>query len=326
VTFYQGPLVEVWQPNLETKLTFHDVSVKPAVPFFMPGGGALPDARGVLAVPYTIHDRQYEEGEIVLALWLYNENGSRYEVFPRRQFVNVKYPHTGAFDADGRFWVAGLKEWIYEDGPYGPEVKEGVSLDDAHTYIDVYELVSDPALPAYQQELRSRWEEQHAGWESQHVPAHELAPYTFKHALVRVATYPFPANCVWPLLTLTGDGHALAACYDTGALYVLRVGTPRGVLPPDQRGSAAASGHAAAPPLSIALAREHDDGVVQRRIDEPCGITKIGAVVMDPGGAAFILLDRGRNRIVSMRWPPTEADAAACAPDAVKSLPVDIKW
>jgi hypothetical protein len=180
-----------------------------------------------------------------------------------------------------------------------------------HTFIDVYELAGPGSAP-YAAEQLGRWKEQHAGEDAPANPA-ELDEWQFKFALQRVATYAYPGNCVWPLLALTGDGHALAACYDTDTLYVLKLATP---APPGGDKAFALE------PESLARsgAGKPVDFVVK-----PCGIAKIGAVAMDPSGAGVALLDRERNRVVTLRWPLTAAGNAECSSPA-KVVNVPISW
>lgn len=78
VTFHQAQTdnVEVWQPDLSWKLTYHDVSLKPSIPFFYGGAGEM-------WIPFTISDRYMEEGA-----WLHSvggwRRGARLRPQPRR--------------------------------------------------------------------------------------------------------------------------------------------------------------------------------------------------------------------------------------------------
>jgi hypothetical protein len=71
-TFYNAAKdnVEVWSSDLGTRWTFHDTSLKPALPLWAPPH--FVDGRALL-VPYTVADRQREEGDAVLLMMLYDK-------------------------------------------------------------------------------------------------------------------------------------------------------------------------------------------------------------------------------------------------------------
>jgi hypothetical protein len=335
VGFYSVPGVELWSgAQLEAKLTLHEHSIKPALPVF--------DSAGNLWVPFTIADRLDEEGENIIALWAYDAAGARWEVFARRQFERVRFPHSVHLDREGRVFVAGVAgKWPWVDGQYGPELKPGVGAADALVRIDVYSLASAGDLAgagaagagaaarraqAFEREQRFRFCETHgsectegapqasvpeAAWRAEHVRA----------ALAPLRSFAFPAPflaCLWPLFVLTGDGHAVCSCAESDTLQVLRLAAPRGKAggggggegeEEEEAPGAGANAHglreAWGPPEpagGLALLQEGEAAVV-RTIVRPFGIASIGGLSMDPSGRAFAILDKGGRRIVGAPWP-----------------------
>lgn len=350
VTFYQGPGVEQWRydENYGLKWTFHEFSVKPALPTF--------DNHGQMWVPYTIADRLGEEGETIIALWAYKPDGGRWEVFPRRSLSNVKFPHTVHIDGTGRVYVAGLTSWLWNDGTYGLEFKPGVDAAGSHVKIDVYELVSDRSHPAFQTEQKARHCEQYKGdcskdgvinpgvemWRSQ--------DFVSSVQLVRSYAFPHPFNtCLWPIFVLTGDGHAICSCYDSDTLQIVKLGVPAadaavgGIGQPhsDPAADFAAAKRTnqyqgdrnpfglheahgpAEPPGGILLFNDvtaADPGSASLEIvatvKQPYGISTIAGLQMDPSGEGFAILDKGRKRVYGAPWPwpgMQDADGGAAA-------------
>jgi hypothetical protein len=64
VTFYQGPMLEVWEPNLAMAWNYHELSEHPSLPFFLPRQltTALGYPLNTLAVPYDIMDVMNDKG------------------------------------------------------------------------------------------------------------------------------------------------------------------------------------------------------------------------------------------------------------------------
>jgi hypothetical protein len=94
---------------------------------------------------------------------------------------------------------------------------------------------------------------------------------------------PHHRRCAWPLFALTRDGHALTACYDSDTIGVYRVSNGDG-----------SGGRTDVPFESMREAFT---------VARPFGIERIGAIVMDPTGSAFSVLDRGAKRVVTFPWP-----------------------
>ena len=140
VAFYSAAGVELWSgAELEAKLTLHEHSIKPALPVF--------DGLGNLWLPFTVADRLDEEGENIIVLWAYDRGGSRFEVFARRQFSEVRFPHSVHLDAEGRVFVAGIAgKWPWVDGQYGQELKPEIAPGQLLARLDVYALASSADL------------------------------------------------------------------------------------------------------------------------------------------------------------------------------------
>lgn len=341
ISFYQGlPGVEVWAPDLNTKLTFHDVGLKPALPVY--------DGEGLLWMPCTIADRMNEEGSRVLALWAYKPgDGKRWEVFARRQFVNVKLPHSIHFDSSGRLAVAGLRAWIFEDGMYGRELKDGVDADASHTALDFYVLTNNPASPAYVAEQKGRFAEMHDGREPTEADMGVVQSIHFTAALELAGSFDFPfAQCLWPLFILMNDGHAITACHGGSALRVLRYGDVLTGGAAGRKESEAASARAArfpggkflrepnAPTVpagfhSVRL-RDAARAVVVADLEAPYGLTRIVGLAADPSGNAFTILDAASRQAVSVAWPFPELTAGAPPPASpivvAPPQPVELKF
>lgn len=225
ITFYTAvqpseARLEVWDTSLDTKLTFHDYSLRAAIPTF--------DRDGLLWVPYTILDRLNEEYPTIVGMWVYKRDGSRWEVFPRRQFVNVRFPHTVSIDNAGRIYMAGLVgKWPYIDGTYGLEPRPGLETHKAQARIDIYTLARDPGHSEYVQEQIERWREMNGGWDK--APQPTPAQYEGVRPLAALKlhrSFAFPFFCVQTLFALTGDGHVLASCHGESTLAVMRIGRP----------------------------------------------------------------------------------------------------
>ena len=340
VGFYSVPGIELWSgAQLESKLTLHDFSIKPALPVF--------DAAGHLWQPFTIADRLDEEGENIIALWAYDAAGGRFEVFARRQFSDVRFPHAVHLDAEGRVFVAGVAgKWPWVDGQYGQELKPGVEPEQQLVRLDVYALASAADLAgdgaggsgaaarraqAYEREQRFRYCETHgseckngepqaevpeAAWRGEHVHA----------ALAPLRSFAFPAPffaCLWPLFVLTGDGHAICSCVESDTLQVLRLARPR------RRGEEAQPNalgvrEAAGPPEpagGLELLAEGEATVV-RTIVRPFGVPSIGGLSMDPSGRGFAILDKARRLVVGAPWPWPEDPKCCYRPTRVADVPM----
>jgi hypothetical protein len=356
VTFYSAAGVELWQGReLESKLTMHDFSIKPAVPVF--------DSAGSLWVPFTIADRLDEEGENVIAVWAYEPDGSRWEVFPRRQFAKdgVRFPHTLHLDAAGRVFAAGIAgKWPWFDGTYGLELREGVRREGEGASLmrlDVLDIAtaadagggagSDRRARAYAREQGARFCEQNGGDCKDGQPLDDVdegrwrGDLGIRAVLAPLRSYEFPSPvhaCLWPLFALTGDGHAICSCYESDTLLVLRYGVSpgeaaaEGIEAGDEAGAGGAPNayglsEAGAPPEfagGIALLPEARAAVVQT-IRRPFGVISIGAIQMDPSGDGFAILDKATRRLWGAPWPWTEgADAKEhYTVDRVELIPHD---
>ena len=329
VGFYSTAGLELWQgADLEAKLTLHELSLKPALPVF--------DAAGNLWVPYTIADRLDEEGDGVLALWAYLPDGGRFEVFARRQFSHVRFPHSVHIDGEGRVFVAGVAgKWLWEDGQYGPELKPEFDGAAPHVRIDVYAVAAAAGEEAFDREQQARFCEQHGGDCRDGRPLPEVPEGHWRaeaggprFALAPLRSFAFPApffTCLWALFVLTGDGHAICSCYESDTLQVLRLGRAR------SEGGGGGSGgggdddapaqnelglrEAWGPPEpagGLALLRD-DEAAVVRTIVRPMGVASVGGIQMDPSGRAFALLDKARGRIVGAPWPWRDGVAVVAA-------------
>lgn len=136
VTFYQGPMLEFWEPGLGMAWNYHELSDHPTLPFFLPPAlsSALGYAAHTLAVPFDIMDVMNDKGGDTAQLRLYaRDAGKRVEVFYRRQFAGLNLPHSMAMALLKRssgggeagsvvtkqrafLFAAGLQEWIWEEG------------------------------------------------------------------------------------------------------------------------------------------------------------------------------------------------------------------
>ena len=325
ISFYQGsPGVEVWAPDLNTKLTFHDIGIKPALPVY--------DGEGLLWMPCTIADRLNEEGPNVLALWAYKPgDGKRWEVFARRQFANVKLPHSIHFDSSGRLAVAGLRSWIFDDGMYGRELKSGVDPDASHTALDFYVLSNNPDSPAYFAEQKGRFAEMHDGREPTEEDMGVVRSIHFTAALELAGSFDFPfSQCLWPLFILMNDGHAITACHGGSSLRVLRYGDVLTGGAAGRKESEMATARAARFPGSKYLKepnaplvpagfhsvrlREAARAVIVADLEAPYGLTRIVGLAADPSGNAFTILDAASRQAVSVGWPFPELSAGAPPP------------
>lgn len=339
-TFYANAGVEVWDPSLcvgarschvppaarpaplnrrpfppspaprsDTKFTFHELGLKPAHPVY--------DAAGVLWVPYTIADRMHEEGEGATMVWAYKADGSKWERFARRMFLGVRFASSLHFDGLGRLAVAGMSNpWAWEDGLYGPEDKaEGGGT----CRLEFYTLSGERSRQEFKTEQRARWHELNPGAGGEPTAA-EAAAAPLAAALLLEATFAFPwARCLHPLFVLTGDGHAVAACKGEGRLKVLRVGYPVPAAGAPEAAAAARAGASlrgagrpgppreawAPPPPRGTLVRLLPSNASHLLADlaAPYGIGDVQGLAMDPTGAAFLVLDGARGRVVSLPWP-----------------------
>ncbi len=301
------------------KLTVHEASIKPALPVF--------DSAGRTWMPFTIADRLSEEGDRVIVLWAYMpDTANRWEVFTRRQFNVEKddsyHIHSVHLDSEGRIYTSGLTKWVFEDGTYGQELKKSLDSNGSYNKLDVFRLTNDRASEAYRREQLGRWKEGNAGeppsdsvWEGIHV----------NYALERTHRYsiPFAFPCVWPLMVLTGDGHAITACFESDTLIVMKIGDVvplgEGVERPSSYAHATELGIAEPwmPPLPeghTTVLRASEEHSVLATIKAPYGVSVIGALQMDPSGRAFYMLDKARKRILSCAWPlPADVSGIAGA-------------
>lgn len=323
IGFYSTAGLEIWtNPDLDRKITLHELSIKPALPVF--------DSLGILWTPFTIADRLDEEGDNIISLWAYGTDGGRWEVFPRRQFSNVRFPHTVHIDSEGRVFVAGIAgKWPWIDGTYGLELKEHISPTDHLTRLDVYSLATQfaqretPEGAAYEKEQKARFCEHHREECKDNEPVDDVDASNWqndrgiKAVLVPLKSYVFPPpfnTCLWPLFVLTGDGHALLSCYDSDSIAVLRFGKER-VESRDESTKVLRIEEAWGPPeptfgidlLGDLLEEQGDDGSgnaeIVTIIKQPMGIAQIGGLQMDPTGEGFSILDRGGKRVVGAPWP-----------------------
>jgi len=315
-TFYQGaPDLEVWQPSLNEKLTFHDSALKPALPTF--------DAEGLLWVPFTIADRLGEAGEGAVALIAYRADGSRWEAFARRQLAGgARLPHALRLAGGGLVALAGLREWAFQDGQYGPELKEGLDARASHTALSFFALSRDAAAPEFIAEKEARWAEVNGrpvGGALSPAEAAAARDMPLSAVLVPAATFDFPfALCLWPLFALMGDGHAVAACHGSAELRVLRYGdvVAGAAAPPP----ADPSDPAAPPPPAgfggVEL-RAPADARVVADVAAPWGVGAIAGLAADPSGRALLVLDAGGRRVLSAPWPWPGLEPGAPAPARV---------
>jgi hypothetical protein len=336
IGFYSTAGLEIWaNPELDTKITLHELSIKPALPVF--------DSNGNFWTPFTIADRLDEEGDNIISLWAYATDGGRWEVFPRRQFSHVRFPHTIHIDSEGRVFVSGIAgKWPWIDGTYGLELKEHISPTDHLTRLDVYSLAThisprdSPESVAYEREQKARFCEQHredckdnepvdgvdaSNWQNDRGIKAVLAP-------LRSYVFPPPFNaCLWPLFILTGDGHAILSCYDSDSIAILRFGKERAVSR-DESSHVYRVEEAWGPPeptyglelLGDDLVDESDNNdnnaEIVDIIKHPMGIAQIGGLQMDPSGEGFMILDRGGKRVVGAPWPFESNDAVSAVEES----------
>lgn len=275
----------------------------------------------------------------MLQLYIYGRDGAREEVFPRRQWTDLRYVHSIALEESAtRIYAAGLAVWPWEDGVFGPVLKSlntvtsasfsGNARNDSGSHpdgrpdgrIEVYRLTNDAASAGSPmvREQRARFDETSGGA----VPTREMLASTgVKYALAALASWDFPLpECAWPLIALTGGGFLLQACYDMPTLVVSRVWA--GDVPPGE-----------AMPATVREARVKPGRELLRtpvevaRYERPLGISAIRALVMDPSGDAFVLLDRDRKRVYGAAWPINEAALRGDGESSVTLLPVTgIEW
>jgi hypothetical protein len=317
--FYQGkPGIEVWEAPLTSKVTFHDVGVKPAL-------GAY-DTDGLLWVPCTIADRLNEEGDKAVVLFAYRADGSRWEAFARRQMASVRFPHALRIES-GLLAVAGLREWAFQDGVYGPELKAELDAHASFTAIDFYALSHDVASEHYAREQETRYAER-ANIQRDALSAPQRAAARRELLTTDIAlraTYDFPfALCLWPLMALMGDGHAVTACWGQPGMRVLRYGDPSREAvetPPGTKVMAdALAPRAPAGFASVAL-RDAADARVVADYAAPWDVGSIVSLHADPSGAALIVADAKNNVVFSVPWPFPGLEADAAPPKVALTAP-----
>ena len=273
-------------------------------------------------MPHTIADRLGEEGEGATMLWVYKLDGSKWERFARRMFHGIRFASTVHIDGLGRLAVAGMSApWAWEDGMYGPSLKPGGGA----CRLEFYSVSAERGREEFTREQRARWAELHGNAAEQQPPTPKnLASVSLAAALVLEATYAFPwPACLHPLFALTGDGYAITACKGNSALRVMRIGylvaavaAEEGApeLAAAQRASASLLVSGRTQPLREAWAPPTPQGAFVRLlpsnasqlvldVEEAYGCKDISAIAMDPSGEAFVLLDSGRGRVVSIAWP-----------------------
>ena len=314
-TFYQGPGLEVWDDTLDMKMTYHELGSKPSQPVF--------DTDGVLWLPYTVADRLGEEGEHAPVVWAYKRDGTMFEVFHRRQ-LGIAYPAALHFDASGRMALAGLSEWVFNDGMYGQELaveeRDDFAPGTAPCRLELYTVSGDRARSEFGAEQRARWM---ASTESSPAPGQAEATQPLTAVPLLEATYDFPfPTCLHALFALTGDGHVITACRGSSSLRIVRIGYPVGLrsAAPRELARAAAAAEslpgrkqlreAWAPPLAptgAAAIRLLPSNASHLRADivAPWGVKDIGGLAMDPSGRSFALLDSGSApaRLLVLPWP-----------------------
>ncbi len=165
--------------------------------------------------------------------------------------------------------------------------------------LNVYELIKNPRAAEMRSEAEARWSAENPDEAVPPAGDAALAPYMPTVGLRKLASFAWAGICRWPLFALVkdpADGRQLAvtACYDDAWLQVLRLTDDAGALLPAAE--------------------------VVSHIDRPFGISRIGALVADPGngpaGATVAILDRGRARVYSAALPfpaGRYADAAGAA-------------
>lgn len=308
ITFYQGPMIEVWEGDLSMAWSYNEHGTHPSIPFFVPppAARALKLPSGTLAVPFDIMDVMNDHSADSVQLWLYNKDaGKRVEVFSRAQFEGMNLPHSVAFhvaqpkaaegnkegkDGKGKEQVymlaAGLQEWIWEEGRGRGMwlVRDKWANESSPVRLNVYKIVTGAKAKEVQVEAARRWKEANPTIKDQVPPAGspQLAQHAPLAGLKKVASHRFGGVCKWPLFSLVNRGHlqyAVTGCYDDSWLEVLQLTGDDGAYLTQARKLA--------------------------RIVKPYGIAKLGAIVTDPvsGGATVALLDRSRARIFSMPFP-----------------------
>ena len=326
-TFYQGPGLEVWDPTLDVKMTYHELGSKPSSPVY--------DTDGLLWLPYTVGDRHGEEGDGAVVLWAYRRDGTPWEVVHRRQVLEA-YPSALHFDASGRLALAGLASWVFSDGMYGQELSvEGEGGEEAlrapgaaPCRLSFYTLSGERRRAEFGAEQRARWAAA-TGASPPPGEAEASQPLSAVPLLEATFDFPFPA-CLHALFVLTGDGHAVTACRGSGSLRIVRLGYPVGAgggggssgagAPPRETARAAAAaaslpgrkvlreawGPPLAPPTAAAI-RLLPSNASQLRADlaHPYGIVEVGGLAMHPSGTSFAVLDSGSSpaRMLVLPWP-----------------------
>lgn len=322
-TFYQGRTgIEVWEASLATKNTYHDVFSKPALVIF--------DSDELLWVPCTIADRLNEEGDKVAVILAYRSDGSRWEAFTRRQLSGVKFPHSLRFESNFLV-VAGLKEWAFQDGIYGPQLKGGLVAGGAYTAIDFYALVDETA-GSYGDEQDARYAER----EKLRLPLDAVQKAAARKvplasALELRASYNFPTSlCLWPLFALMGDGHAITACHGQTGISILRYADPS--TDPPESPTVKTLVDKAAPPLPPGFAslqlRDTSRARVVAEFSAPWGVGPIMSLQADPSGLAFLVADT--RCVFSVPWPMKGLEVGVPEPliplTLADGLPAELKF
>ena len=326
VTFYQGsPGIEVWEASLSTKNTFHDVGVKPALALF--------DTDELLWVPFTIADRLNEEGSQAAVLFAYRIDGSRWEGFARRQLSGVKFPHALHLESN-LLVVAGLREWAFQDGIYGPELKAGLEKGASYTALDFYALTRDEDAPSYTSEQFARYAEREKLKLPLSIPHQHLARKILLTTALEIrATYDFPFPlCLWPLFALMGDGHAITACYGQSDIRIIRYADLSTEYPETPTVKTLAEKNAPPIPngfLSLRLRKEGNSRLVGN-FSAPWDVSSIVSIQADPSGKAFIVADSQIGVVFSVPWPMVGFEVGAVEPmkplTQVHALPGEKKY
>lgn len=310
ISYIQAPSIEKWcmyGDCINTKLTYHDIGVKPSMLIF--------DTQNRMWVPFVVFDRYDEEGEVVILLWCYNHDGSRWEVFSRRSFEHVRMPHAVHIDSTSRIFVAGLTEWIYFDSPHGQKAKEGIDLESVFTRMDVYRLVYDASSPEYVREQEARWIEMNGNDPS--PTDDEIASIPLTASIALEVSYPFPYHiCKKPLFVLTGDGYAITSCYGEKEISVMKIGEV--ISGPELYDFYDY-------PENYDLSQSDLNGPKEMWAPNPENVVRlyssssacvssvftgfykpfesIGGIVMDPNGRSFSILDTELQEVHTIPWP-----------------------